>query len=79
MSAVITIENIKREIEKVPVEKLETLYKYVQSLADIRPKKMSREEFLEDMSKIRIDAPADFATNIDDYLYGDKSVTNDLR
>lgn len=79
MSAVITIENIKREIEKVPVEKLETLYNYVQSLKDIRPKKLSREQFLENMSKIRIDAPSDFATNIDDYLYGDKSITDDFR
>lgn len=79
MSAVITIENIKREIEKVPVEKLETLYNYVQSLKDIRPKKLSREQFLENMSKIRIDAPSDFATKIDDYLYGDKSITDDFR
>ncbi len=72
MSNTITVEEIKREIDNVPVEKLETLYKYVRSLADIQPKKQSRESFMEKMRKIRIDGPPDFATNIDDYLYHGK-------
>ena len=35
MSTVITKEDIKQEIEKVPDEKLETLYKYVKDLTEI--------------------------------------------
>lgn len=74
MADVITIEDIKKEVEKVPVDKLEGLYRYVRSLADLRPRKQSRESFIERMNKIRIDGPPDFATNLDDYLYGDKNI-----
>lgn len=69
----ITVEEIKKEIDKVPVEKLEGLYRHVRSLAEIRPQKQSRKSFIENMNKIRIEGPPDFATNIDDYLYGDKT------
>jgi hypothetical protein len=79
MSTAITVENIKQAIEKVPVEKLETLYNFVRSLTEIKPNKLSREEFLRKMDRVKIDAPADFATNIDDYLYGAKSITDDIR
>lgn len=74
MAGVITIEDIKKEIDKVPVEKLEGLYRHVLSLAEIRPQKQSRKAFIDNMNKIRIDGPPDFATNIDDYLYGDKNI-----
>jgi len=74
MSAVITKEDIKQEIEKVPDEKLESLYKYVRELTEVKPKKQSKESFMAKMRKIRINAPSDFATNIDDYLYGEKTV-----
>jgi len=79
MSAVITKEIIKREIEKVPDEKLETLYKYVVNLTEIKPKKQSKESFIAEMQKIRIHAPSDFATNIDEYLYGEKTIEDDIR
>lgn len=75
MSTTITVEEIKREIDKVPVERLESLYRYVRTLSEIRPEKQSRESFIERMGKIQIDAPSDFATNIDDYLYGDKNLS----
>ena len=71
MSAV-TVEEIKREIEKVPVEKLETLYQYVRTLSAVRENKLSRKAFLEKMEKIRIDGPTDFAANLDEYLYHGK-------
>jgi hypothetical protein len=74
MADVITIEDIKKEVERVPVDKLEGLYHYVRSLADLRPRKQSRESFIERMNKIRIDGPPDLATNLDDYLYGDKNI-----
>ncbi len=46
MSAVITKEDIKQEIEKVPDEKLESLYKYVRELTEVKPKKQSKESFM---------------------------------
>ncbi len=79
MSAVITKEDIKQEIEKVPDEKLESLYKYVRELTEVKPKKQSKESFMAKMHKIRINAPSDFATNIDDYLYGEKTIEDDIR
>lgn len=74
MSAVVTVEEIKKEIDKVPVEKLESLFRHIRSLSEVRPEKQSRESFLEKMNKIRFNGPPDFATNIDDYLYGDKEL-----
>lgn len=79
MSAIITKEDIKQEVEKVPDEKLETLYKYVKDLTEIKPKKQSKESFIAKMQKIRINAPPDFATNIDEYLYGEKTIEDDIR
>ena len=79
MSTVITKEDIKQEIEKVPDEKLETLYKYVKDLTKIKPKKQSKESFMAKMQKIRINAPSDFATNIDEYLYEEKTIEDDIR
>lgn len=79
MSAVITKENIKQEIEKVSDEDLETLYKYVKNLTELKPKKQSKESFIAKMQKIRINAPSDFAANIDEYLYGDKTIEGDIR
>ena len=67
-------EDIKKEIDRVPPEKLDRLYKYVRGLAEIYPKKRSRAETIARMSSIRIDAPTDFATNIDEYLYFGKKI-----
>lgn len=76
---IVTKEIIKEEVEKVPDEKLETLYKYVKDLTEIEPKKQSKESFIAKMQKIRINAPPDFATNIDEYLYGEKTIEDDIR
>jgi len=67
MSAIITKEDIKKEIEKVPDEKLETLYKYVVNLTEVKMKEESRESFMAKMRKIKINAPPDFSRNIDLY------------
>ena len=72
MQSTVTVEDIKKEIEKVPVEKLETLYRYVRTLSAAKQKKQSRETFMEKMRKVRIDGPSDFSTNLDDYLYHGK-------
>ncbi len=74
MSAIITKEDIKKEIEKVPNEKLETLYKYVVNLTEVKVKEESKETFMAKMRKIKIDAPPDFSRNIDLYLSGEKTI-----
>ncbi len=69
----ITKEEIKSEIERVPEERLAELYQIVQRFA--RPKVASSVPTL--MSKlrsIRISAPPDFSENIDLYLSGEKTV-----
>ncbi len=75
---IVTKEIIKEEVEKVPKERLNELYEVVKDFS--RPKKKkSKEEFLADLQKIRINAPPDFASNIDDYLYGGKDFGENLR
>ena len=74
IKAMTTVEKIKAEIDKVPVEKLDGLYFYIRSLAEVRPNKQSRTNTIEKMNAIRIDGPADLATNLDDYLYGEKQI-----
>ncbi|CAN5439295.1 hypothetical protein BH20ACI1_BH20ACI1_14180 [soil metagenome] len=71
---IVTKEIIKEEVEKVPDEKLETLYKYVKNLTATEPKKQSKESFMAKMRKIKINAPPDFSRNIDLYLSGEKTI-----
>jgi hypothetical protein len=69
----VTKEEIKSEIEKVPDERLPELYHLVKNFT--RPKNASSESSL--MSKlknVRISAPPDFSENIDLYLTGEKKV-----
>lgn len=64
---------IKAEIEKVPEERLDTLYAVIKEFA--RPTATNGGRSL--MSKLReisIDAPEDFAENIDLYLSGEKTI-----
>ncbi len=75
---IVTKETIKEEVEKVPKERLNELYEVVKDFSQPKKKK-SKEEFLANLQKIRIDAPPDFATNIDDYLYGGKDFGGNLR
>ncbi|MFM9903389.1 MAG: hypothetical protein ACKVQJ_02325 [Pyrinomonadaceae bacterium] len=74
----VTVETIKKEVEKVPSDRLDELYEVVKDFSHPK-KRLSKEEFLANMQKIRIDAPPDFATNIDDYLYGGKDFEENLR
>lgn len=74
----ITIETIKKEVERVPNERLDELYDIVKGFTRPRKRK-SKEEFLASMQEISINAPPDFAANIDDYLYGGKDFEANLR
>lgn len=75
MSNVVTKEEIKAEIDRMPDEQLDTLHRFVKALSSTpsRPKR-TRETFMEKMRKIKIDAPPDFSRNIDLYLNGEKTL-----
>ncbi len=75
---IVTKETVKEEVEKVPTERLNELYEVVKDFSQPKKKK-SKEEFLASLQKIKIDAPPDFATNIDEYLYGGKDFGENLR
>ena len=75
---IVTKETIKEEVEKVPTERLNELYEVVKDFSQPKKKK-SKEEFLASLQKIRINAPPDFAANIDEYLYGGKDFGANLR
>ena len=75
---IVTKETIKEEVEKVPKERLNDLYEVIKDFSQPKKKK-SKEEFLANLQKIRIDAPPDFASNIDEYLYGGKNFEENLR
>ena len=67
----VTKEEIKSEIEKVPEERLAELYQIVRAFtrpASSGPTLMSK------LRRIRIDAPPDFSENIDLYLTGEKTI-----
>ena len=69
----ISKELIKAEIEKVPEERLDSLYSVVKEFA--RPTATNGDRSL--MSKLQdvsIAAPEDFAENIDLYLSGEKTI-----
>ncbi len=74
----VTKEKIKKEVEKVPDDRLDELYTVVKDFTQPKKKK-SKKEFLADLQQIRIEAPPDFAANIDDYLYGGKDFEQNLR
>ncbi len=75
---IVTLEIIIEEVEKVPKARLNELYEVVKGFSEPKKKK-PKEEFLADLQKIRIDAPPDFASNIDEYLYGGKNFEENLR
>lgn len=75
MSVTVTKEEIKAQIDQIPSDKLETLDRFIKGLT--KPRSISNtagESFMEKMRKISFDGPPDFSENIDDYLYGDKSL-----
>lgn len=75
MSVTVTKEEIKAQIDQIPSDKLETLDRLIKGLTKQRSmSKTAGESFMEKMRKISYEGPPDFSENIDDYLYGDKSL-----
>ena len=69
----VTKEEIKSEIEKVPDERLPELYQIVKRFAQPGPDS-SKPTLMSKLRRISISAPPDFSENIDLYLSGEKTI-----
>jgi hypothetical protein len=69
----ISKELIKIEIEKVPEERLAELYSVVKRYSE-SPGNGDGKSLMSKLREIVIEAPEDFAENIDLYLTGEKTV-----
>ena len=69
----VTKEEIKSEIEKVPEDRLAELYRIIKSFTRSNPTP-SQPTLMSKLRRIRINAPPDFSENIDLYLTGEKSI-----
>jgi hypothetical protein len=73
-----TIELIRAEIENVPENELDELYEVVKRFAEAKGVRSPRQAgALSKLRRIQIDAPADFAANLDLYLSGEKKIATD--
>jgi hypothetical protein len=69
----VTKEEIKSEIEKVPEDRLAELYRIIKSFTRLTPPP-SQPTLMSKLRRIRISAPPDFSENIDLYLTGEKTI-----
>ncbi len=69
----VTKEEIKSEIERVPEERLTELYQIVRRFTQSKPTS-SNPTLMSKLRRIRINAPPDFSENIDLYLSGEKTI-----
>jgi len=72
-----TLELIQSELVKLPEEKLDELYRVIRDFAASQAP-VRNGGIMTKLRQIRIEAPADFAANLDRYLSGEKSVDADI-
>jgi hypothetical protein len=72
-----TRERIQVEIGRIPDERLDELYGLIRSFAASKPA-AARPGIMTKLRQVRIEAPPDFAANLDLYLSGEKSVGEDV-
>ena len=72
-----TIELIQGEIAKIPEKDLGELYGLVRDFAATKAAG-SKSSIMAKLREVRIEAPADFAANLDLYLSGEKRVDEDV-
>jgi hypothetical protein len=74
-----TKDLIRAELERLGEEDLQALYGLIKRLRAERSERACKPgSFLAKLKDIQIDAPEDFATNLDQYLSGEKRVEDDL-
>jgi hypothetical protein len=66
-----TKELIQAEIEGIGEEHLEDLYRLIRNFAESRHDNR-QQSFMSKLKRIQIDAPEDFAANLDLYVSGEK-------
>ncbi len=67
-----TKELIKAEIDSVPEEDLDEVYKLIKTFSRSSPQ-AGEDTFMPQLRSIQIDAPEDFSANLDAYMNGEKS------
>ncbi|MCY7332287.1 MAG: hypothetical protein LH649_06430 [Pseudanabaena sp. CAN_BIN31] len=69
-------ELIYAEINKVEQDNLDELYEFVKQFANAKSTVKPKTGILNKLKRIKIQAPVDFATNIDQYMSGEKNLDN---
>jgi len=77
VNAMMTRELIQAEIGKVPEDRLDELYALIRSFVASKAGS-PRPGIMAKLQQVRIEAPADFAANLDLYLSGEKRVGEDV-
>lgn len=73
-------ELIKAEVDGLPEERLDELYGLIQHFKVEMPEpQKARPSLMSRLKRVKIDAPEDFAANLDLYLSGEKRADPDLR
>ena len=69
-------ELIYAEINKIEEDNLDELYEFVKQLAIAKSAAKPKTRILNKLKRIKIQAPVDFAANIDQYMSGEKNLDN---
>ncbi len=69
-------ELIYAEINKIEGDNLDELYEFVKQLANAKSAAKTKTGILNKLKRIKIQAPVDFAINIDQYMSGEKNLDN---
>jgi hypothetical protein len=69
-------ELIYAEINKIEEDNLDELYKFVKQFANTKSANKPKTGILNKLKRIKIQAPVDFAANIDQYMSGEKNLDN---
>jgi hypothetical protein len=69
-------ELIYEEISKIEEDNLDELYEFVKRFANTKSATKPKSGILSKLKHIKIQAPVDFAANIDLYMSGEKSIEN---
>ena len=71
--SMVTKELIKKEIENLPEENLDGVFKIIKDFEQFQ-KISNKRSFMFKLRNIKIDGPKDFSKNIDVYISGEKNV-----
>lgn len=69
-----TKELIQAEIGTLNDSDLEELYSMIKRFVEVKRRAGSPASLMSKLKRVKIDAPADFATNLELYMSGEKSV-----